>query len=478
MSDCSEDKRKTFKLFEFEEFDSLNEGIVYTHKSCVCNEKVALEQRHQVDDGSRYTSTRKLKKYLRPYIGLVSPVSEEHIISRCSGEKRNLMLQAQSTLEFDPVDKRDSKVKMFLKDDKYLMGTEWIGDAIGVEVEEPDYGAPRCIQYRNKRYCLRLATYLHAIEEHVYSSRDEYDTLIFAKSRNLTQRAQDLADKWSSFVNPKALLLDHSKFDAHCSLPLLKLEHWFYGKCNDSFELKDLLKWQLYNQGRTKNDTRYATTATRMSGDQNTGLGNSLINYALLKSFVEDYKLKATIYVDGDDSVIIYEDNGQTWTSMDYFKQFGMKTKYSTTTNFSHVEFCQTRPVFDGEKWHCVRNPYRLLVRTPWTVKERWALKRDIYLASIGRCEMALGMGLPIGQYLGQTLAALSSRHVVTDLEYVARRQYVKPLKAVVVQPTAECRASYEDAWGIAPEMQMRIESLAIRLPLLDYTVEETPFLQ
>lgn len=476
--DCSDDKRKTFKLFEFEGFDELNEGIVYTHKSCVCNERVALEQRHQVDDGSRYTSNVNLKKYLRPFIGLVSPVSEEHIISRCSGEKRNLMLQAQSTLQLDPVDKRDSKVKMFLKDDKYLMGTEWVGDAIGVEVEKPEYGAPRCIQYRNKRYCLRLATYLHAIEEHVYKQRDEYDTLVFAKSRNLSQRAQDLFEKWSLFVKPKALLLDHSKFDAHCSLPLLKLEHWFYGKCNDSPELADLLRWQLYNVGRTKNDTRYGTTATRMSGDQNTGLGNSLINYAILKAFVCHYKLKASIYVDGDDSVVIFEDSGQEWDNMDFFKQFGMKTKFSTTTNFSHVEFCQTRPVYDGQAWHCVRNPYRLLVRTPWTVKERWAKRRNDYLASIGRCEMALGMGLPIGQYLGSTLAALSSRHVTTDLEYVARRQYVKPLKAKVVPPTAECRASYEEAWGVSPDMQERIEKLTIRLPVLDYEVEETPFLQ
>lgn len=91
---------------------------------------------------------------------------------------------------------------------------------------------------------------------------------------------------------------------------------------------------------------------------------------------------------------------------------------------------------------------------------------------------MALGMGLPIGQYLGATLAGLSSRHVSTDLEYVARRQYVKPLKARVVAPTAECRASYEEAWGVSPDMQERIEKLSIRLPILDYEVEENPFQQ
>lgn len=310
----------------------------------------------------------------------------------------------------------------------------------------------------------------------VYGLVDEYGTRIFAKARNLMQRGQDLREKWESFRNPKALLLDHSKFDAHCSKPLLQLEHWFYSKCNSAPILRKLLKWQLINKGYTKNGTRYTTQATRMSGDQNTGLGNSLINYALLASFCQHHKLKASIYVDGDDSVIIYEDEG-TQVDIGYFRQFGMVTKSAETDVFEHVEFCQTRPVYNGTTWACVRNPLRILARSQWTVKEQWARKPKVYLASIGRCEIALGMGYPVGQYLGSKLAAFSNKHIITDLEYCANRQFMRPRAAHVVPPTDECRASYELAWGLTPDEQLTIESLTL-LPPSESIAEEYPFRQ
>jgi hypothetical protein len=67
---------------------------------------------------------------------------------------------------------------------------------------------------------------------------------------------------------------------------------------------------------------------------------------------------------------------------------------------------------------------------------------------------------------------------MVTQLDYVAKKQYVKPSKARVVEPTMECRLSYERAWGLSIEQQLYIEGLAIRLPSGDVDVEEFPFIQ
>lgn len=365
---------------------------------------------------------------------------------------------------------------MFLKDDKYLRFCQDIKDVFRQEVSE-SLSAPRCIQYRNKRYCLRLAQYLHPIEQAMYEVKDEYNTRVFAKSRNLQQRGQDLFEKWSSFKRPKAMLLDHSKFDAHMSLPLLELEHWFYLQCHQDKELRKLLRWQITNRGWTKNGTSYVTIATRMSGDQNTGLGNSLINYAMIKCFCDVLGLKASIYVDGDDSVVIYEDDDINHAT-DFFQQFGMSTKVEYTRDFEKVEFCQTRPVFDGTNWHCVRNPFRLLSRLPWTVREEWARKPREYLASVGRCEVALGMGLPVGQFLGAKLAALSNRHISTPLEYVAKLQAMRPRSAYVVEPTFECRTSYEKAWDLTPEEQIELESLTFRECTEDVIEEDYPYLR
>lgn len=388
--------------------------------------------------------------------------------------KKKLLLQAKETLEHTPLSTRDGDIKMFLKDDKYH-DTEKAANFLGYEVEcKPS--APRCIQYRNKRYCLRLATYLHPIEEHCYKFTDWTDTPVFSKGRNMLQRGQDLHKKWSQFAFPKAILLDHSKFDAHIGSELLNLERQYYQACNDSSELAFLLNCQQVNVGRTKNNTRYVTKATRMSGDQNTGLGNSLINYAILKSFVNHYKLKASIYVDGDDSVIVIEDEGIKY-DLDYFTQFGMVTKGDETVDFSQVEFCQTRPVELEQGWTMVRNPYRLLTRMPWTVKDLSPRQLKPYLASIGRCELALGMGAPIGQYIGQKLAALSDKHILTDLEWVAKQQNYKPRRAHLVPPTAKVRDSYAAAWGISPDQQRVLEGVHVELLTVDVLpIEERPY--
>lgn len=367
------------------------------------------------------------------------------------------MLQARDSLQINPVCQEDAKVTMFLKADKSHVDK---------------YTAPRCIQYRNKRYCLRLATYVHVIEEHLYAQNDRSGTPIFAKSRNLTQRGNDLAEKWDMFDDPIALLLDHSKFDAHCNVKLLAVARDFNTNCvrvaDGKREFRKLLDWQVNNRGATKNGTTFRTKATRMSGDQNTGLDNSEINYAMLADFNEYFNLDACFYVDGDDSVLICERRRAGLVNVDFFKQFGMETVMEQTDNFSHVEFCQTRPVFDGHTWRMVRNPARLLARLPWIVYNLPPSCWDRYLKSVGMCEMALGVGLPIGQYIGQTLSKLSNKkYMITDLHYVATREFQRPTSVRVITPTQVARESYEEAWGLDQATQLLYESATIEPPEL-----------
>jgi hypothetical protein len=386
-------------------------------------------------------------------------------------------MQAQETLQVTPLHHKDGHVKMFLKDDKY-QDTGEVGQYLGQDTSiETSYTAPRCIQYRNKRYGLRLATYLHPIEEHCYSRLDWTGTPIFAKSRNFRQRGSDLRSKWEKMHKPIALLLDHSKFDAHVGVDLLSMEHKFYRSCNNAPELKWLLQQQMVNKGYTKNDTRYTTQATRMSGDQNTGLGNSVVNYAMLAAFVDHFGLIASIYVDGDDSVLVIDDQGLKF-DVSFFKQFGMATKHELTYDFSKVEFCQTRPVLLDHGWTMTRNPYRVLTRMPWTTLNLGPKKLPKHLASIGRCEMAMGMGAPIGQYIGYQLSLLSDRHINTDLEYVAKLQMYRPTRAHLVSPSEDARYSYEEAWGLSPDFQRYLESATINFDISLLPIEETPFLQ
>lgn len=420
---------------------------------------VALKQRHQLDTGLKYVSKLDLAKHLKPFVKTLVPCSEDTVINHSAGNKRKLLLSAKQSLEAYPIQPEDGEVKMFLKADKAHMFTDSL----------PDYGAPRCIQYRNKRYCLRLATYLHPVERHVYQELDRSGTPIFAKGRNLTQRGQDLWAKFQHFRNPTIICMDHSKFDAHFGVELLRLEHKFYKsmfRSSDREELSKLLAMQINNKGVTKHGTRYRTRGTRMSGDQNTGLGNSVGNYAMLKAFAEHNGWDACFYVDGDDSVMIVEGNVEVEPK--FFEQFGMSTKVDiTTTDFQSMEFCQTRPVFDGVSWRMVRNPERLLARLPWAVQAVSPRSRGKYLRSVGLCEIALGVGLPIAQHIGQKLSVLGKGYMVTGNHYMASKEYVRPAKAVFKEPTLEARLSYAQAWGISVEEQLRIETAEIELPEL-----------
>lgn len=476
MCDCKSN-RHTTKLFSYGD-PLYDQGVIYTHKCCVCNEKIALEQRHQVDDGARFKPSAypRLLKQLRKLVSPLEPCPQDHIIKRARGEKKNLLLQAKASLDLDPVDTRDGKVKMFLKDDKYP-DTEDLCDLLG-QPDDYKITPPRCIQYRNKRYCLQLATYMHPMEEMLYAKVDHLDTPYFAKSRNLMQRGEDLHNKWSGFSRPVAYLLDHSKYDAHVN-PFLKRaedQHtlWCY---NSSPELRELLAMQMNNKGSTKNGTKYRTVATRMSGDQNTGVDNSKGNFAMICDVFDSFGVPYSVYIDGDDSVVITE--GEVPIDLKRFQEFGMNTKLDVVKDFQDIDFCQCKPVYDGVGWRMVRNPLRTLARTPWTVKDLTVKQIPVYLASIGDCEVALGMGLPIGQFIGSKLAAMSKRRMHVDLQFQANKEFLRPGKAHLVEPSMECRLSYERAWGISVEQQMHIESLKLCPPVIrDYRIEEFPYMQ
>lgn len=424
----------------------------------MCNEVVALNHRHQLDDGCRYTSNLDLfKLVLRPIlledrVGTIAPVSEAIIIKHATSSKRKLLEQAQTSLQGKPVNVNDARVRMFLKDDKYHV---------------PKISAPRCIQYRSKRYCLPLACYLKPIEDYVYSWLDSSGTSVFAKCRNLQQRGQDIQAKWHHFNNPVAISMDHSKFDCHVNKHLLAMEHAFYSALQPSPLLRKLLKWQCVNRGRTKNGTRYVTHYTRMSGDQNTGLGNSIINFAMTKYLLDNLNIKYCLYIDGDDFLVFVDDCNSKLINPSAYIQFGIKTKLdSCVDQIEKIEFCQTRPVFNGQGYTMVRNPVRMLERIQWGVGKFNKRYVNNYLTSVGHCCMSIGMGLPVEQYIGSKLANLGGKIVRTPLTYCANRMPMRPGRAYIVEPSMNVRLSYELAWGISPREQLILENSCISTAL------------
>jgi hypothetical protein len=352
---------------------------------------------------------------------------------------------------------------MFLKADKYEFGPDWKAKA------------PRCIQFRSKRYGLELARFLHPMEGSVYSDTlDVSGTPVFAKARNSTERAQDLATKAAAFSSPVYLLLDQSNWDAHVNQTLLQFEHAVYSRKCRSPALAKLLRAQLVNVGGTKNGTKYSTKGTRMSGDCNTALGNCVINYGLLSTWAREAGVRAAFYVDGDDSVLIYDRKDQAKVDhldvAKWFLQWGMESKVEVAQQFEHCEFCQSRPVWDGIGWRMVRNPKRFMTRAEWTVQPHQPSFIPRLVASVGRCETACNLGIPVNQALAWSMVEAGGTQHRTwrgvDQYHRAKDEVWHPDKVerVIREVTLESRLSFFEAWGISPGEQVAMEAASLRL--------------
>jgi len=431
------------------------EGTIVTHSDCVCNEMRALHHRHQKAapapsaEGLRKLDRKVREMFLDGVEERIIPKPRERVLDHYTGRQLAEFTRALRSLRERPVAARDAEVKMFLKDDKYA----------------PEYArikAPRCIQYRDKRYCLELARYLQIIEGRVYAAEDEFGHRLIAKGRNHHQRGSDLLAKASEFADPYYLLLDASNFDAHVSSGLLKIEHRVYKgltKRSARQRLRWLLKQQLVNRGRTKNGTTYTTPGTRMSGDMNTGLGNSILMAGMLGSYLDDSGVKGAVYVDGDDSVVVIDQSDvcKLLPVKEYFLTFGMEMKYEATSELSQVDFCQCRPLWVDGSLVMSRDPRRVLVRPLWTTRTMGRALAGRYLRGLGLGEVAVGWGQPLAAALGKQLYALGEGKP-WSYEYhpgMKAREYGRIDSPT---PSFSTRMSYFETWGVSPEEQIAIE--------------------
>lgn len=420
----------------------------------------ALHHRHQkaAPQPSKEGVSKLRRKTKDLFLGgeaKVIPKPRERVLDHYSGRQLAEFQRALRTLRERPVCAKDARVKMFLKDDKYV-------------AEYAHQKAPRCIQYRDKRYCLELARYLQIIEGRVYSATDRYGHRLIAKGRNLAQRGADLDAKASEFADPYFLLLDASNFDAHVATELLKVEHGVYvgmTKKSARKQLKWLLQQQLVNVGRTKNGTSYTTPGTRMSGDMNTGLGNSILMAAMLESYLDDCGVSGAVYVDGDDSVVVVDRSSvsKLLPVKQYFLEFGMEMKYEATGEMSQVDFCQCRPVNVDGSWVLCRDPKRVMVRPLWTTRVMGRKLAGRYLKGLGLGEIAVNWGLPLGGALGKRLYELGEGKP-WSYEFHPGMKAREYGRTDTPEPSFGTRMSYFEAWGVSPEEQVAVERSISRL--------------
>lgn len=374
------------------------------------------------------------------------------MVNKYTGAKKRAYVRALENLRANGLEERHTRVKMFIKVDKMAQET--------VETKPP-----RAIQYRAPEYNLKLSRYIQAIEEEYYPTLT-YGTSsrVIAKGLNQIERAKLIIGKKLHYAQPLFLQLDHSAFDASISVQWLKETHAKYLKVCPFRKFHKLLKRQLLNIGETRSGIKYRIKGTRMSGDPDTALGNTIINLdAIYFVLTSSGITKFDMLVDGDDSIVIIEKEDYKLYQHQLFETLGFNTKISITDKLERAEFCQSRIVMTNPP-KFVRNPCRAVSHAVCTPNTFHKDAYNWWLNAVGRCEISLNSGVPVLQALGQSLQS-GQKELWTD-ELKERMRYEQLIGASPITPAA--RESFHRAWGIEPWLQCWLEETLLANRVLD----------
>jgi hypothetical protein len=333
--------------------------------------------------------------------------------------------------------------------------------------------APRVIQPRGPRYNVSVGVFLKPLEHLIYKSIAQvWGGTTVMKGHNAHSTAAELRVMWDSFRDPVAVGLDASRFDQHVSADALRWEHGIYLSCfagSDRTELRRLLEWQVENKGFARASdglVKYTVSGCRMSGDMNTALGNCLLMCAMVWEYCRLRGVQARLANNGDDCVVICErgDLGKFNDGLgQWFLEMGFNMKVEPAVDvFERIEFCQTQPVYDGERWVMCRKPSIVLAKDSVSLLPMTQGKTAYrYCTAVGECGMSLAGGLPVLQEFYSALmrcgAGARFEGAVAQLESGFAR-LATGMHREYRLVSAEARYSFWLAFGILPDAQVAME--------------------
>lgn len=349
----------------------------------------------------------------------------------------------------------------------------------------PEKDKPRAIQFRDPVFLSHLLPVMKPIEHAFYHNRycfNRAQKFTCAKGMDPIARMDCLLQMVESVVDPMFVGLDGSAFDAHVSPGALRAEWKFYCKVLQRAgyapvsitKFMEMGRMQLKNKVSFRCDDGFASytcDGNRMSGDLNTGLGNSVLQSLFITSAMHEAGIPDEnwrMLVDGDDAVLIvsrkYCPDARFITDM--FERFSQDVKMEgpfpvDVNSMEVIDFCQSRPVNIDGQWRLVRDPYKVYNGyKQQCVYYRTADEAQRFLATIAPPEMIYASGVPVHASLFKAFHKLSGDK--KPLEAVSRRFWLRYTSKSGVTPNNEVtwgtRDSYERAFGITVMDQLLIE--------------------
>jgi hypothetical protein len=391
----------------------------------------------------------------------VEPISTKQFVETYVGKKRRMYQHILDNLYLYPLRESDAFVNPFIKDEKTDFNLK------------PDK-CPRIIQPRKARFNIEFGVYSKPLEKAIFRAISSiFRGVTVAKGLNCFERGELIHKKWSSLVDPVALMIDASRFDQHCHSLMLGWVHMIEEKIFP--ELKRLNAMRKKNRCFARTDDGnidYTVEGKLMSGDMDTSLSACLIMSACVWTIMRELKVKEYNYInDGDDGVLFVERSQVERVRKDFqriFKEFGYTVRIDSQADLiEEVEFCQTRPVYDGTNWRMVRDPVKALAKDALTLRRIRDSKHYQELqSSIGWCGLSLAGDLPVFNAFYKHLITQTYK---PDPDYTTGMQYLAHGLAPRAGPVTDAaRFSFFRAFGLSPEIQLAIEEYYLTLtPLL-----------
>jgi hypothetical protein len=174
---------------------------------------------------------------------------------------------------------------------------------------------------------------------------------------------------------------------------------------------------------------------------------------------------KHALINNGDDFVVVVEQEDEDKVNglVEWFHDLGHTLVLETPVYvLEEIEFCQTHPVWDGEKWLVVRDPRVALAKdlsSCLDLSSDKAVRK--YYAAISKCGLAVAGGIPIWDAFYRKLLSRSEgakAHQGYEIKNSGLLRLSKNMSRQHREITPEARASFFSAFGVTPDEQREHE--------------------
>ena len=344
--------------------------------------------------------------------------------------------------------------------------------------------APRLIHSRHDFFKAFSGPLFKAISDGLFKVTDKNSW--FIKNVPVSDRPQVICDKLFE-LGAEYISTDYTSYESHFTKEIMS---------NIEFGLYDFMVKHLSQEEKAKmafikevisgkNRCKYShggvtISATRMSGEMNTSLGNGFTNliltlFLVYRKFVEKTGIKSVPmflsrelvkgFVEGDDGLFVFKP-GYRPTPEDY-ASVGFTIKVAVTRDLNKASFCGN--VFDIVDKVVLTDPIEVLENFGWTKKKYVRAGYSVRMQLLR--SRALSMchqynGVPIVSALGRRIEFLTRGYSIRDSiiwsEDAYHREKLRtycnsplPVERVVTSGT---RQLVSELWDVSVESQLSIE--------------------